>query len=69
MDRLLDEGLHPLEFLLEAGGEIVRAILEKHDETEGKKGEEQEPEKPSDERHGADANTHVRSGQRCALTP
>jgi dTDP-4-amino-4,6-dideoxygalactose transaminase len=50
-DCFHDEMFHPFAFLLEAGSEIVRAILKKHDEAEGEEREENEPEEPANERH------------------
>jgi len=46
---LHDEVLHAQPFGSEAAGKIVRAVLEKDDETKGKEGEENEPEKPAKE--------------------
>src|SRR5436190_5982835 len=48
----LGKGLHPFEFLLESGSEIVRAVLKKHHEAKGEENEEDEPEKPAKQRHG-----------------
>jgi hypothetical protein len=47
----LGEALHPLEFCLETTREIVGAVLEKHNETEGEKDKKDEPEKPAKQRH------------------
>ena len=52
MDCLLDENLRALDFLLETGDEIVRPVLEEHDEAEGEEDEKQKPEKRAKHCHG-----------------
>jgi hypothetical protein len=47
-----DERFHALEFLLEAIGKIVRSILEKHNEAEREKKEQNEPEEAAQKCHG-----------------
>jgi hypothetical protein len=55
---------HPFELRLESGREIVRPVLEKHDEAKGEKNKENEPEKPANQRHAIDGNLLARGGQR-----
>ena len=43
LSRFLHEVRDPLEFLLEAGHEIVRAVLEEDDEAESEEDEKREP--------------------------
>lgn len=45
MDLLIDPVLDPLPFLLEAGAEFARAVLEEHQKTKGEKDEKDQPEK------------------------
>lgn len=51
MDGVLDEVRRAMEFLLETGDEISRAVLKKNDEAEGEKHKQQDPKKVSDETH------------------
>src|SRR2546421_4990729 len=44
---LHDKVLHPLCFFLKSGGEIVSAVFEKDDKTEGEEYEKNEPEQPA----------------------
>jgi hypothetical protein len=62
--RLFRKRFHPFEFRLKSGCEIVRAVLEEHDEAEGKENEENEPKKPPEQRHGTDGNLLGSCGQR-----
>src|SRR5437016_11847486 len=48
--------LYPAEFLLEPVGEIVRAVFEKNDKTEGEKNEESDPEYAAQQSHGRNPN-------------
>ena len=52
MSRFFRKRLHPFDLLLEATGEIVRAILEKHHKAEGEEDEKNEPKKAAEQRHG-----------------
>ena len=61
---VLDERLHLFEFLLEPGDEIVRAVLEEHDEAEREKHKKNEPEKAAEQCHGVDGNLLASRGQR-----
>jgi hypothetical protein len=54
--RLDRERLYLLEFLLKAGREIGRAVLEKHDEAEREEREQSDPKKTADQGHGTDGN-------------
>jgi len=50
--RFLGEGLHALEFLLEAARKIMGAVFKQHHKAKREKDEENEPEKAAKERHG-----------------
>ena len=52
MGRFLGECLHALDFLLEAAGKIMGAVLKQHDKAKREKDKEDEPEKAAKERHG-----------------
>jgi dTDP-4-amino-4,6-dideoxygalactose transaminase len=62
-----DEGLGSLKLLLESGREIVRPVLEKHDEAKGEEDKEDDPKKTAKQRHGAHCIAWSRDGQRSAL--
>ncbi len=44
-----------IQFRLEAGGKIVRAVFKEHDEAEGKKNEQGQPKKPAQQGHGVES--------------
>jgi hypothetical protein len=44
------------KFRLESGHEIVRAVLEEHDEAKREKRKENKPEKAAEQCHGSDGN-------------
>jgi hypothetical protein len=44
-----------IQFRLEAGGKIMRAVFEEHDETEGEKNEQGQPKKPAQQGHGVES--------------
>jgi hypothetical protein len=58
------KSFYPGEFLLEAGHEVARSILKKHDEAEREKQEQSDPEKGAKQRHGRDVNLLGLCGQR-----
>ena len=51
-----DERLDPIEFLLEAGREIVSPVFEQNYEAKSEKDKESDPEKTTHERHAAKPN-------------
>jgi hypothetical protein len=65
---VLHESDDPREFLLKSGNEIMRAILEKHDETERKENEEGQPKEPADQRHRLDRRAKEVPGQSGAIS-
>jgi hypothetical protein len=50
--HVLDDFIH---LGLETGGKIMRAVFEEHDETEGKKYEQDQPKKPAQQGHGVES--------------
>jgi len=50
--HVLDDSI---QFRLEAGGKIVRAVFKEHDEAEGKKNEQGQPKKPAQQGHGVES--------------
>src|SRR5437762_3287693 len=52
-------------FFLESIREIVRPVLEKHDETKCEEHKKGEPEKSAEQRHAGDRNVVKLFGQRC----
>ena len=52
MSRILGKRFHSFDLLLEATGEIVGAVLEKHHKTEGEEDKKNEPKKAAEQRHG-----------------
>ena len=62
-----DERFHAHEFLLKAIGKIVCPVFKKHDEAEGKKQKQGEPEQSAEQRHEEDGNLLKLFGQRLII--
>lgn len=66
MDLMVDEIDHVLHFLLEAGNEFARAVLEQDHKAEGEEHKQHQPKKTADQTHAAHVSLPTPGGQRSA---
>jgi len=55
---------HVLRFLLKAGNEIARTVLEQNNKAEGEEHKQHEPKETADQTHAAHVNLPASDGQR-----